>query len=184
NTGDWSKYYAKFIIWDSDNHNVAVVFGNDWLGDWYEMPAQQWDRIRMENSMGLAQPERYYATVGGVLGYDMDGTWLGPGNGATVYPNDGTYFFQLIADPSAKTFTLQVYGMGSSAPDNPPADWPKQNMFDEAKWLEIGSINVGSVFDFTKVSICAELWASTLAGASETSTITWEGMEVGTPEIW
>jgi len=184
NTGNWSKYYAKFIIRDSDNHNVAVVFGNDWLGPWYEMDAQQWDRIRMENNMGLEQPERYYATVGGVLGYDMDGNWKGPGFGAMVYPSDKNYFFQLIADPVAQTFTLQVLAKGSGAPNNPPADWPKQNMFNEAKWLEIGSINVGSVFDFTEVSICAELLASTLAGVTDTSTITWEDMEVGTPEIW
>ncbi|MCK4722725.1 MAG: hypothetical protein KAT75_05450, partial [Dehalococcoidia bacterium] len=89
NTGDWSKYYAKFSMIDSGGQAVQVVFNNDWLGDWYEMPAQQWDRIRMENNMGLAQPLRYYATVGGTLGYDMNGNWVGPGNGATVYPSDG-----------------------------------------------------------------------------------------------
>jgi len=181
NTGDWSKYYAKFIIEDSTGKVVAVVFGNDWLGAWYEMPAQPWDRIRMENNMGLAQPERYYATVGGVIGYLMDGTWVGPGNGATVYPSDGNYFFQLIADPALNTFTLQVYGKGSGAQDNPPADWPKQNMFDEGKWLDIGTIDVGDAFDFEEVSLCAELWASTQAGAGETSTIYWDGMEFDTP---
>ena len=184
NTNDWSKYYAKFIISDSDGDTVAVVFNNDWLGKWYEMDAQQWDRIRMENNMGLPQPQQYYATQGGTLGYDMDGVWVGPGNGATVYPSDQNYFFQLIADHAAETFTLQVLGMGSSAPDSPPDAWPKQLMFDEAKWLEIGNINVGSDFNFTEVSICAELWASTQAGTGDTSTITWEDMEVGSPEIW
>jgi hypothetical protein len=165
---------------DSDGNYVQVTFNNDWLGTWYEIPPSPWDRIRMENNMGLNQPEQWYATVGGVLGYNMAGTWVGEGNGATVYPSDGTYLFQLIADPILKTFTLQVYGMGSSAPQ---VGWPKQNMFNYPQWLEIGQINVGSSFDFTEVSICAILWASTQAGAGETSTIVWEDMEVGAPEI-
>jgi len=181
NTDDWSKYYAKFIISDSDGDHVDVVFNNDWLGQWWTMDAQPWDRIRMENNMGLAQPLQYYCTVGGVSDRALDGTWVGTGSGVPIYPSDGTYFFQLIADPVAETFTLQVYGMGSSAPES---SWPKQNMFDYPQWLEIGSINVGSDFDFTEVSICAELWASTQAGPSETSTIVWEGMEVGAPETW
>jgi len=180
NAGDWSKYYAKFSMFDSGGHAVEVVFCNDWLGPWYEMPAQQWDRIRMENNMGLTQPLRYYATVGGTLGYDMDGTWVGPGNGATVYPSDGNYFFQLIADPSVETFTLQVYGMGSGAPANPPNDWPKQNMYDYPTWLELGTITATG-FNFTEVNICAILWASTQAGAEETTTIYWDGMVVDTP---
>lgn len=187
NTGAWSKYYAKFYIQDSSGHKVEVVFCNDWLGPWYEMDAQQWDRIRMENNMGLAQPLQYYATVGGVLGYDMDGNWVGAGSGAIVYPSDGNYFFQLIVDPSAETFTLQVYAKGSSMPvaDPPPSakpGWPKQNMFNEAKWLEIGTINVfGKGFDFAEVNLCAILWASTQAGAGETTTIYWDGMVRGTP---
>jgi len=181
NTGDWSKYYAKFTIIDSNGYKVEVVFNNDWLGDWYTMPAQPWDRIRMENNMSLAQPQQYYATVGGVIDRDMGGTWVGTGSGATVYPSDGNYFFQLIADPAVNTFTLQVYGKGSSAPDSPPAGWPKQNMFDEGKWLEIGTIDVGEAFDFEEVSLCAILWASTQAGAGETSTIYWDGMEFDTP---
>lgn len=180
NTGDWSKYYAKFSMFDSGGQAVEVVFCNDWLGDWYEMPAQQWDRIRMENNMGLAHPLRYYATVGGTLGYDMDGTWVGPGNGATVYPSDGKYFFQLIADPGTETFTLQVYGMGSGAPANPPDDWPKQNMYDYPTWLELGTITATG-FDFSEVNICAILWASTQAGAEDTTTIYWDGMTVDTP---
>lgn len=181
NTGDWSKYYAKFSLWDSGGNVVEIVFNNDWLGPWYEMDAQQWDRIRMENNMGFPQPEQWYATVGGVLGYDTSGAWVGPGNGATVYPSDRNYFFQLIADPDANTFTLQVYGMGSGEPDNPPADWPKQNMFDEAKWLEIGIIDVGEAFDFEEVNLCAILWASTQAGAEDESTIYWDGMSFGVP---
>jgi hypothetical protein len=180
NTGDWSKYYAKFSMFDSGGNAVEVVFCNDWLGAWYEMPAQQWDRIRMENNMGLTQPLRYYATVGGTLGYEMDGTWVGPGNGASVYPSDGNYFFQLIADPSAETFTLQVYGMGSGAPANPPNDWPKQNMYDYPTWLELGTITTTG-FDFSEVTICAVLWASTQAGPEETTTIYWDGMTVNTP---
>jgi len=180
NTGDWSKYYAKFSMFDSGGNAVEVVFCNDWLGPWYEMPAQQWDRIRMENNMGLTQPLRYYATVGGVLGYDMTGKWVGAGNGATVYPSDGNYFFQLIADPSAETFTLQVYGMGSGAPANPPNDWPKQNMYDYPTWLELGTITATD-FDFSHVNICAVLWASTQAGAEETTTIYWDGMTVDSP---
>jgi hypothetical protein len=180
NTGDWSKYYAKFSMLDSNDKAVEVVFGNDWLGGWYEMPAQQWDRIRMENNMGLTQPQQHYATVGGVLGYNMTGKWVGAGNGATVYPSDGNYFFQLIADPSAETFTLQVYGMGSSAPANPPNDWPKQNMYDYPTWLEIGTITATD-FDFSEVNICAILWASTQAGTAETTTIYWDGMVVDTP---
>jgi hypothetical protein len=180
NTGDWSKYYAKFSMLDSNDKAVEVVFGNDWLGGWYEMPAQQWDRIRMENNMGLTQPQQHYATVGGVLGYNMTGKWVGAGNGATVYPSDGNYFFQLIADPSAETFTLQVYGMGSSAPANPPNDWPKQNMYDYPTWLEIGTITATD-FDFSEVNICAILWASTQAGTEETTTIYWDGMVVDTP---
>jgi hypothetical protein len=180
NTGDWSKYYAKFSMFDSGGNAVEVVFCNDWLGPWYEMPAQQWDRIRMENNMGLTQPLRYYATVGGVLGYDMTGKWVGAGNGATVYPSDGNYFFQLIADPGAETFTLQVYGMGSGAPANPPNDWPKQNMYDYPTWLELGTITATD-FDFSHVNICAVLWASTQAGAEETTTIYWDGMTVDSP---
>jgi len=184
NTSDWSKYYAKFSIIDIDGNKVEVVFGNDWLGNWYEMPAQQWDRIRMENNMGLSQPQQYYATVGGVLGYNMSGTWVGTGNGATVYPSDKEYFFQLIADPAAKTFTLQVLAKGSSAPASPPAAWPKQNMYDEAKWLEIGTIYVGDSFNFAKVTPCAILWASTQAGVTETSTVSWSEIEIDAPEIW
>lgn len=185
NTGDWSKYYAKFSMFDSVGKAVQVVFNNDWLGPWYEMPAQQWDRIRMENNMSLPMPERHYAIVGGTLGYDMDGYWVGPGNGATVYPSDGNYFFQLIADPVAETFTLQVYGMGSGAPaaDPPPSakpGWPKQNMYDDPTWLELGTITATG-FDFSEVTICAELWASTQAGAEETTTIYWDGMTVDTP---
>jgi hypothetical protein len=185
NTGDWSKYYAKFSMFDSGGHAVEVVFGNDWLGPWYEMTAQQWDRIRMENNMGLSQPFQYYATVGGTLGYDMDGYWVGAGNGATVYPSDGNYFFQLIADPSAENFTLQVYGMGSSAtvaepPPSAKPGWPKQNMYDYPMWLELGTITATG-FDFTEVKICATLWASTQAGAEETTTIYWDGMTVDTP---
>jgi hypothetical protein len=180
NTNDWSKYYAKFSMQDNSGKVVDVVFCNDWLGSWYEMAAQQWNRIRMENNMGLTQPLRYYATVGGTLGYDMNGTWVGPGNGATVYPSDGNYFFQLIADPSAETFTLQVYGMGSGAPANPPNPWPKQNMYDYPTWLELGTITATG-FNFTEVNICAILWASTQAGAEETTTIYWDGMVVDTP---
>jgi hypothetical protein len=181
NTGDWSKYYAKFIISDSDGHSVAVVFGNDWLGNWYELPAGPWDRIRMENNMGLAMPLQYYTTVEGDLGYDMGGTWVGQGNGATVYPSDQNYFIQLIADSAAHTLTLQVYGKGSSAPANPPNAWPKQNMYDENSWLEIGTINVGVGFNFSQVNLCAELWASTQAGAGETSTISYNGIGFGAP---
>jgi len=180
NTGEWSKYYAKFSMFDSGGQAVEVVFNNDWLGPWYEMAAQPWDRIRMENNMGLAQPLRYYATVGGTLGYDMDGTWVGPGNGATVYPSDGNYFFQLIADPDAENFTLQVYGMGSGAPASPPGAWPKQNMYDYPTWLELGSITATG-FDFSDVTICAILWASDLAGETETTSIYWDGMVVDTP---
>jgi hypothetical protein len=181
NIDDWSKYYAKFIISDGDGSAVAVVFGNDWLGPWYEMDAQQWDRIRMENNMGLPQPQQHYATVGGVLGYLMDGTWVGPGDGATIYPSDQNYFIQLIADPVADTLTLQVYGMGSSAPANLPDLWPKQNMYNEHRWLEIGTISLAENFDFSQVHLCAELWASTQAGASETSTINYNGIGFGAP---
>jgi hypothetical protein len=177
NTSDWSKYYAKFSMFDSGGQVVEVVFGNDWLGPWWTMPAQPWDRIRMENNMGLAQPLRYYATVGGKTDRDMDGNWVGTGNGADVYPSDGNYFFQLIADPVTETFTLQVYGMGSSAPDSA---WPKQNMYNYPTWLELGTITA-TVFDFSEVTICAILWASTQAGAEETTTIYWDGMTVDTP---
>jgi hypothetical protein len=110
----------------------------------------------------------------------MDGTWVGPGNGATVYPSDGNYFFQLIADPDAENFTLQVYGMGSGAPASPPGAWPKQNMYDYPTWLELGSITATG-FDFSDVTICAILWASDLAGETETTSIYWDGMVVDTP---
>ena len=182
NPSDWSKYYAIFSIRDSSDKHVNVVFGNDWLGPWYEMPAQQWDRIRMENNMALAQPERYYATVGGVLGYDMNGVWVGPGNGAIIYPSSEIYYFQLIADPLAETFTLQVYAMGSGAPANPPSAWPTQNMYDYPTWLEIGSIVLGAGdFNFEAVEFEATLWASTQAGPDETSTVSWYDMHVGIP---
>jgi hypothetical protein len=182
---DWSKYYAKFSMFDSGGQAVQVVFNNDYLGPWYEIPSVPWDRVRMENNMGLAQPERWYVTVGGTLGYDMDGYWVGEGNGATVYPSDGNYFFQLIADPVAETFTLQVYGMGSGAtvaepPPSAKAGWPKQNMYGDRTWLELGTITATG-FDFSEVTICAELWASTQAGAEETTTIYWDGMIVDTP---
>jgi len=187
NTGDWSKYYAKFSMFDSGGQAVEVVFGNDWLGPWYEMAAQPWDRIRMEYNMipPAEWPLRYYATVGGTLGYDMDGYWVGAGNGATVYPSDGNYFFQLVADPAAETFTLQVYGMGSGAtvaepPPSAKPGWPKQNMYDYPTWLEIGTITATD-FDFSQVNICAILWASTQAGAEEITTIYWDGMVVDTP---
>ena len=175
---------AKFIISDVNGYAVAVVFGNDWLGPWYEMSAQPWDRIRMENNMSLQQPERYYAATGGFVGYLEDGTWVGPSNGATIYPSDHIYFIQLIADPVNHTLTLQVYGKGSGAPSNPPAAWPKQNMNNEPSWLEIGTINVGEGFDFSEVNLCAELWASTQAGAYETSTIDYNGIGFGTPLLF
>jgi len=182
NTGDWSKYYAKFSIRDSAGKTVEVVFGNDWLGQWYELPAQQWDRIRLENNLGLAQPQQHYATQGGVLGYDMDGIWVSAGNGATVYPSSRVYFFQLIVDPEARTFTLEVLGKGSSAPANPPAAWPKQNMYDEARWLQIGTITAGpGTFNFNEVEFYSILWASTQAGADDTSTVSWYDMEIDFP---
>jgi hypothetical protein len=185
---DWSKYYGMFRITDNSGKFVQVVFNNDYLGPWYEIPSVPWDRIRMENNMGLALPERWYVTVGGVLGYDMDGYWVGEGNGATVYPSDQYYFFQLIADPIAETFTLQIYGMGSGAQvaDPPPSakpGWPKQNMYDYPTWLELGTITTTG-FDFSEVTICAILWASTQAGAEETTTIYWDGMTVDTPVIF
>jgi hypothetical protein len=186
NPGDWSKYFAKFSIHDSSNRIVNVVFANSWLGTWYEIPPHAWDRISLEteNVAGFASntphAQQWYATEGGVLGYDMDGNWVGAGNGATVYPSDQLYFFQLIADSDANTFTLQVYAMGSSAPANPPDGWPKQNMYDHPTWLELGTITV-TEFDFTEVSICAVLWASTQAGEEDTSTISWIDMQVGAP---
>ena len=115
----------------------------------------------------------------------MDGYWVGAGNGATVYPSDQNYFFQLIADPDAETFTLQVYGMGSGAQvaDPPPTakpGWPMQNLYDYPTWLELGTITATG-FDFSEVTICAVLWASTQAGAEETTTIYWAGMTVDSP---
>lgn len=182
NPGDWSKFYAKFSIRDKSNKVVEVVFGNDWLGKWFELDPQPWDRIRLENNLGLTQPFQYYATVGGVVDRDMDGTFVGIGNGATIYPSDRNYFFQLIADPDANTFTLQVYGMGSSAPANPPDNWPKQNMLDEPTWLEIGSITVGAGdFNFEEVEFYTILWSSSQAGAGESSTVKWFDMQIGAP---
>jgi hypothetical protein len=115
----------------------------------------------------------------------MDGYWVGAGNGATVYPSDGNYFFQLIVDPAKETFTLQVYGMGSSAqaadpPGSAKPGWPKQNMYDYPTWLEVGAI-IATGFNFSEVNICATLWASDLAGAADTTTIYWDGMGLGTP---
>jgi len=190
NNSDWSKYFVKFAIRDDLGSIVNVVFANSWLGTWYEIQAHPWDRISLEteNVSGWADntphAEQWYATQGGVLGYDMDGNWVGEGKGAPVYPSDQNYFFQLIADPATKKFTLQVLAMGSSAPANPPAGWPKQNMFNYATWLEIGTINVEDSFNFAEVKPCAILWASTQAGAGDTSTIEWEDMHIGAPEIW
>lgn len=185
--GDWSKYFAKFSLRDNSGRIVDVVFANSWLGGWYEIPGHPFDRISLETQnvpgfdSNTPHEEQWYVTQGGTLGYDMNGNWQGEGLGAEVYPSDQNYFIQLIADPIAKTFTLQVYAKGSTAPDNPPDDWPKQNMFDEEKWLEIGTINVGNEFDFTAVTPCAVLWASTQAGAEETSTISWTDMRIGAP---
>ena len=70
--------------------------------------------------------------------------------------------------------------MGSGAPANPPDDWPKQNMYDYPTWLELGTITATG-FDFSEVNICAILWASTQAGAEDTTTIYCVGMNVDTP---
>jgi len=170
NVDDWSKYYAKFTVRDNASHNVDVVFGTDWLGGWSGIDPQPWDRIRMENNMGLDQPEQHYCTVGGT--HDM-------GGGGPIYPSDRNYYMQLVADAPTQTFTLQAFAMGSSAPIT--TGWPPQNTLDEAVWQTIGSIQVGEDFNFANVEFCSTLWSSTQAAADETSTVSWNAMNVGTP---
>jgi len=186
NSNDWSKYYFFLSFYDG-SRVVRTTFANSWLGQWYEIPAHPWDRISLE-TYGVGgfpdnhpHKQQWYATQGGTLGYDMNGNWVGTGSGARVFPSTQEYYFQLIADPSEKTFTLQVFGMGASAPDNPPHDWPKQNMFNEPKWLNIGSINVGDNFNFQSVKFFADLWASTQAGSGETTYVSWNCMNLGAP---
>jgi hypothetical protein len=170
--GEWSKYYAKMILWDDANRRVDVVFGTDWLGGWHGIDPQPWDRIRLENNMGLAQPYQYYCTEGGT--HDMHG-------GGTIYPSTGTYYFQLIADPVAKTFTLQVYGKGSSAPID-GVGWPAQNTLNEPTWLEIGTISAPS-FNFANFGMAAQLWApiDEVSESVELSTVSWEALNWGEP---
>jgi hypothetical protein len=168
-TVDYSKYYGKFVIRDDSNYRVEVVFGNDWLGSWYGIDPQPWDRIRLENNMGLAQPQQYYATEGGT------------GDGGEIFPSTQDYYMQLIADANAQTFTLQVYGMGSSAFIDGSA-WPAQSTLNSPTWLDIGTINLsGTGFDFSHVEFYSLLQASPESADGEFSLMSWEGMTVGAP---
>ena len=84
---------AEFVIRDTSDRAVTGVFASSWLGDWYEIEAHPWDRVSLETEnvpgWGTSTPhaENWYATQGGVLGYDMDGNWVGDGEGADVYPS-------------------------------------------------------------------------------------------------
>ncbi|MFA5101972.1 MAG: hypothetical protein WC525_02345 [Candidatus Thermoplasmatota archaeon] len=178
--GEWSPYYASFVIRDNSGKYVQAGFSNTWLGAWYELPAQNWDRVRLENNMGLPQPERHHVNVGGNCGYLIDGTWVGYPNGDLIYGSTERYFFQLIADPIAETFTLQVYAMGSSAPDTIPF----QNMYNYPQWNEIGSITVGaSNFNFEAVQFEARLDPSGdgYTDPDDTTTISWYDLHIGIP---
>jgi hypothetical protein len=179
-SGEWSQYYAKFMVRDNTNIGAEVVFGTDWLNAWFGLDPQPWDRIRLENNMGQPQPERYYATEGGISDRNLDGSFAGVGNGQEIYPSDRRYYFQLIADPVNETFTLQVYGKGSSAYAD-GVGWPTQNMFDDPLWLEIGSISAPG-FDFSDFGLFAQLWApKDTNGDVQTSTVSWEALNFGDP---
>lgn len=67
-----------------------------------------------------------------------------------------------------------MYGTGFSAPVDPSNEWPKQDVFEEPTWLEIGSITVDvGAFNFEEVELDAVLWASHQAGVADVYTVSW-----------
>lgn len=168
-TGEWSDYYAKIRIQDAPGwmagNALELVFATDWLGGWVGIPPQPWDRIRLENNMSLPQPQQHYNTQGG-------NTDQGGCAGDPIYPSDRRYYFQLIADPAAATFTLQVYAKGSSVGGS--CAW--QALVDDPQWLEIASISAPA-FDFSSVQGWIGIWG---AGAG-TSTAAFEALHWGDP---
>lgn len=177
--GGSSKYSALFAIRDTWQSNIVMaVFENEWMANWNGIPAQPWDSISLQTrnidgySSNVPLEEQHYQTTGGTI--DQAG-------GAAAYPTNHQYYFQLIADSVAKTFELQVFGMGANAAVNPPDEWPTQNMLNEPSWLSIGTINVGDDFDYTSVIFISVLYATPNAGAQDTSLVNWDCLNIGTP---
>ncbi len=169
NVGDWSKYYHKVQMRDETGRSVDVVFGEDWLGPWYEMPPQGWNRIRLENNMGQPQPETYYCTVGGQARMPYP-------NYTTIYPTDKMFFIQLLVDASTRVCTLNVYSNGHGGGAVPPNS---ANSTPGNKWWTIGALTLpAGGFNLSNVTIRHELWASTQAATGETTTISWHNMQI------
>jgi len=178
-TDNKTKYYASFSLTDSNYKTIEIVFSTQFLGGWYGLPAQLRDIHSIMVNSGWVDMDAYYNLEGGVLD-----SGAGPFGGMAVYPSDRKYYLQLIADPDTETFTLQVRAKGCYSPSLvPPNVFPLAAFIDGLTWMDIGTFSVPD-FDFSGVSICAKLTATPSANESDNSTITWEDMEVGTPEIW
>jgi MYXO-CTERM domain-containing protein len=175
--GEYTKYYSQLFMRDASGHWINTTLGTDTLGGWHGIPAQPWDRIRLENYSAweatpsgstYAQPQVHYCTEGGT--HDM-------GGGGTIYPTDRKYFVQLVADPTGRTVTLQVFGNGNAAPYSYP-DWP--NLTPDDQWTEIGSITIDTLdFDFSSVQYYANIMTSDKADPGDSGTFRWRCMHLG-----
>jgi len=176
-TGEYTKYYCQLFMTDDSGHWINTTLATDWLGGWHGIPAQPWDRIRLENYSAWGptpsantypQPQVHYCTEGGT--HDM-------GGGGTIYPTDQKYFVQMVADPDSHIVTLQVFGNGNAAPYDYP-NWP--NLTPDDSWTEIGSITIDAAdFNFASVQYYANIMTSDKADPGDSGTFRWRCMHLG-----
>jgi len=191
-SGEYTKYYAQWVIRDVNDRWLQVTYGTDWLGDWHGCDAQPADRIRLENYDGATwdsatapsgtdydcMPEEYYLTEGGT--HDM-------GGGGPVYPTDRKYYMQLIYDPSANSINLEVYGKGNAGAQAPPNS---NNCVDYKQWYCINDdpdYSCGPIvfdpqdFDFAQVEIYANLSSSDKVDPGDSVAYSWQCANLGDP---
>jgi len=189
--GEYTKYYAQWVIRDNLDRWVQVTFGTDWLGSWHGILPQPADRIRLENyatatwdtrtapsGTTYCMPEEYYFTEGGT--HDMAG-------GGPVYPTDREYYMQLVYDPDDNSLNLEVYGKGNAGDQSPPNS---NNCVDYKQWYSLNDdpdFSCGPIvfdpqdFDFSQVEIYAKLQSSDMVDPSDTVTYSWQCANLGGP---
>ena len=138
-TGQTSLYYFQVRIRDANGKMLQTTLNTDGLGGWRGIPAQPWDRMRIEQDNPLlGGPQLYFCTEGGQT--DDGGGW--------IYPSDRVYDFEMITDPSAQTLSLRVRGKG-------------RTNVDEKQWYDVGSMDVSAFgFDFAHTELFASLWCN------------------------
>jgi opacity protein-like surface antigen len=155
----WSSYYFWVSIKDNSGKDFQVVMNTDQLGGWHGIPAQPWDRVRMEYRYpGSGNPAAssdllYFCTEGGARD---DG-------GAYVYPSDRTYDISLAIDPVLKQMTLDVFALGRGEPEQ----W-----YNICTWDVSGAMFSG--FDYSQTELSAGIWNPT----ETMSTVSWENMSI------